>query len=884
MATEKPAQNKYCKSSDLSNEASVESFFVLRLLADLGYEDSEICPKKAVDELTIAKGRKRELYRPDYLLVCKKEPRWIIDAKSVDERIEDWTYQCAGYSLAINRRYKEKPLHFYMLTNGLLTRVYWWDQEDAVLSLRFSDFVDANPKYEALRRLLGADVMRASEQRAEHPKESHLLTRPSIQEVKRAFERCHRIIWESENMGPQGAFVEFAKLLFVKLWEDRRIRDNPILLARIGSNEPLPAQDVRFSTRWIDEQTANTPNPMDALLFRQLVTSLEQEITGRRRKRIFEQNEPLGISPGTVKQVVAQLEHYYLFGIDEDLNGRMFETFLTATMRGKELGQFFTPRSVVKLMVRLAKPLANPGHGGIERVIDACCGTGGFLIEALTEMRRQIWENRALTKTNRDALLEEISNRAIFGIDAGRKPEIARIARINMYLHGDGGSRVYLTDGLCVPPSASGADSVEVQSEVAELKALLAKGLLFDIALTNPPFSMSYSAKVPERKKVLDTYELATYQGQRRNSLRSSVMFIERYWQLLRPGGRLLTVIDDTVLNGPNFAFVRDFIRDRFIIRGIISLHGDAFRQQGSRAKTSILYLIKARNNALEDQPDLFVYESRHIGRDDLPPKTRQSVSELAKQNAEEEIDEIATIFEEYLRGEKGPWLVPSEKISDRLDAKFLRLWSVDSLVPKWRTKGIEYKPLVGLVDVIEEPVKLDPDVPYNFLKVSYGGYAEQGERALGKEISYRKLGTASTGDIVVSNINAVNGAVCVIPHGMKHLLVSSMFTVLRVKPGVKVDPAYLWIVLRSPGIKAEWLSMATGVGRQPIDWTKIQNQKIPLLPYQRQKKIGDICRSVQEYEQKIAQAKEAANGIVDELDLCPASAQDRLERAKPPR
>ena len=48
-------------------------------------------------------------------------------------------------------------------------------------------------------------------------------------------------------MGTQAAFVEFAKLLFVKLWEDRRIRNNPNLLAAIGNNEPLPVKDVFFS-------------------------------------------------------------------------------------------------------------------------------------------------------------------------------------------------------------------------------------------------------------------------------------------------------------------------------------------------------------------------------------------------------------------------------------------------------------------------------------------------------------------------------------------------------------------------------------------------------------------------------------------------------------
>ena len=91
-----------------------------------------------------------------------------------------------------------------------------------------------------------------------------------------------------------------------------------------------------------------------------LWTSLEEEIEAKKRKRIFDATEHLNLSPGTAKRVVQQLEHYYLFGIDEDLNGRMFEAFLTATMRGQDLGQFFTPRSIVKLMTRLAKLHAGP--------------------------------------------------------------------------------------------------------------------------------------------------------------------------------------------------------------------------------------------------------------------------------------------------------------------------------------------------------------------------------------------------------------------------------------------------------------------------------------------------------------------------------------------
>ncbi|MCC7291856.1 MAG: N-6 DNA methylase [Phycisphaerales bacterium] len=878
------ASNKFCRSSDLANEASVESFFVLRLLAEFGYSDAEIKTKRAIQELRIPRGRQKEPYKPDFLLVVAKKPRWLIDAKGTEERVEDFTYQCAGYALQINRKYRDRPCRYYMLTNGLLTRVYQWDQEEAILSLRFGDFVDGNAKFETLRRLLGADAARTGWAAGEPAEGGHLLVRPHMDIVKKAFLRCHRIIWKSEKMSPQAAFVEFAKLLFVKLWEDRRLRDNPAMLELIGKAEPLPASQVRFSTRWIDDQESNDPNPVDALLFRQLVESLEQEITQRRRKRIFEPNERLKLSPGTAKRVVEELQDYYLFGIDEDLNGRMFEAFLAATMRGQALGQYFTPRSVVKMITRLAHLRAARGPKGIERVLDACCGTGGFLIEALTEMRRQVWDNKSLTTKERTALLEEVANEAIYGIDAGRDPMIARIARINMYLHGDGGSRVYMTDALRHPPEPAAQDSPEIKGEVKELAKVLADGLLFDAALTNPPFSMDYSALVPEEKAVLDTFDLRVFAGKQRPSLRSSVMFIERYWDLLKPAGRLLTVIDDGVLGGKNFSYVRDWIREHFIIRGIVSLHGDAFQRSGARAKTSILYLEKRQGDLQETQPAVFVYESRYIGLDDVVQRTRASVAEKARADALKEMDEIEAAFSAYMAGKKGAWLVPASRLTGRLDAKFLRPWSAAELEPKWEAAGASTDVLENLVDPVEDQIRLDPDKTYTFLRISYEGRAECGEQALGKEISYPKVGRAKVGDIVVSNISAVYRAICVIPDGMEDLLVSNEFTVLRLKEGVDADPVYLWSVLRSAAVIAEWMSGSSGVGRHRVEWSLLRAQKIPLLSPSRQRRIGDLYRAAEKHEAESAKIRAEALAGLQQLDLDGEAARDRLARAKPPK
>ena len=872
--------NKYCRATDLTNEASVETFFVNRLLTDLKYRDSEIKTKRAIQELRVPRGRQSELYRPDYLLMTGSSPRWLIDAKATGERIENFTNQCAGYALQINRKYVDRPVRYYMLTNGLLTRVYVWDQEEAVLSLRFGDFANGNTKFQTLRKLLGADVVRVGWPNQAPRIATHPLSRPNMDVVKKAFLRCHQIIWKSEKMGKQAAFVEFAKLLFVKLWEDRRLRDTPALMAMIGKGEPLPAKDVKFSTRWIKEQEKNSPNPVDTLLFGRLVESLEQEIEAKKRKRIFDATEHLQLSPGTVKHVVSELEHYYLFGIDEDLNGRMFETFLTATMRGKELGQFFTPRSIVKLITRMARLNAGPDH--VERVIDACCGTGGFLIEALTEMRRQVWDNQSLTAQQRADLLDEIANQAIFGIDAGRDPNLARIARINMYLHGDGGSRIYMTDALRHPPVASEADTVEIKNDIKQLAQLLASDGLFDACLTNPPFSMDYSTTVPEEKEVLETFTLATYGGGKRRSLRSSVMFIERYWQILRPGGRLLTVIDDSVLGGKNYSAVRDFIRDRFVIRAIISLHGDAFQRAGARAKTSVIYLVK--RDADTSQPAAFVYESRYIGLDDVVPRTRPSVAETKRTQATREITEIAEAFENYLAGQKGPWLVQPDRLNGRLDAKNLLPWSVDQLQQAWEDAGIDSTVLEQLVHLVDEPITLQPDERYEFMRISYAGYAERGEVALGREVSYPKIGRARVGDIVVSNISAVYKAICVVPKGLEHLLTSNEFTVMRLRPNVDADPLYIWSVLRSTAVIAEWLSGASGVGRTRVDWDVLKYQRVPLLSYDQQKAIGDMHRRAAAQIAESRRLTEMAKGALASLDLEAKTALDRLERAKPPK
>lgn len=886
-------ENKYCRKTDLRNEASVESFFVNRLLKDLGYRDQEIRTKESIAELVIsAGGRRKEKFKPDYVIICAGEPRWLLDAKAPDEDIDNWYYQCAGYAHAINSKYKgEKPLRYFAITNGLVFKLFLWDEEGPILTLRFSDFMDGNPKFAALRSDIAPEKARMRWKKAsERRMETIVLEKPSIPQVKRIFRRCHQIIWKTEKMSPQAAFFEFVKVMFVKLWEDRRIHEDETLGPLVRKGKPIPQDSITFSTRWIDSLAGTTENPVDILLFQPLVKALHEGVVRRVKKPIFDDNAKIRLQPGTIRQVVSRMQSFDLFGIDEDLNGRLFETFLSATMRGKALGQFFTPRTIVKLMTKMANPRAARDH--IDKVLDGCCGTAGFLIEIMTEMRRQIRENTSLSDAERKNLWDKISNQSIFGIDAGRDPPIARIARINMYLHGDGGSRIYSTDALDKTVSTQMIEETQAKLELEELRDLLInKEMKFNIVITNPPFAMDYSEALPLEKEVLQHYDLGSYgmedTANRRKSLKSSLMFLERYYDLLLENGRLITVIDDSILSGRKYKYARDFIRDRFIIRAVVSLHGDAFQRAGARAKTSILYLIK-RSERDTSQPNVFMAESIYIGRDDVPSRTPPSKAEEAKDNAEEEIKNVAQAFTDYLNGKKGDWLVPASRIRDRLDVKSC-LPRKENMTEKWTAQGIEVVSLGKIVALVWEPVEPHkrPNELFDLLYITYEGIAEEKpwKRRLGKELSYNQMSRVKPNDIVISNINAVRGAIGIIPNHLNHVVASPEFTILRVRDE-RFNPFYLWNFLRSPEVRARLISRSTGVGRHRIKWEEdLQPLPVPLLSPEKQARISELSKDMIESLRRITRNKKDVESILNEnLDLENEWAIKRLRAAKPPR
>ena len=335
-----------------------------------------------------------------------------------------------------------------------------------------------------------------------------------------------------------------------------------------------------------------------------------------KKKRIIKPNEQLRLETSTIKEVVRYLEHLNLFGIDEELNGRMFEQLLSATIRGKDLGQFFTPRAVVKFMTKMADIQVKNDH--IDNILDAFCGSGGFLVEAMAQTFEMVNKMKSKTDIEKQKIKDDIVGNHLWGIDAdkGELLPISKVARMNMYLHGDGSNRIYwLPDSLDKEIVIETTDE-EMKREAEELEKLIEKGMKFDVVLTNPPFSMKYEKKDKSEKRILEQYEISKNDGQLMASLNSNVLSIERYTDLLKPRGKYLTIIDESVLNTQTARKFRDFIKKHFIIRAVVSLPRNTFVNQDTNVKTSILYLIKKERED-EEQPDIFMAISDNVGHSD---------------------------------------------------------------------------------------------------------------------------------------------------------------------------------------------------------------------------------------------------------------------------
>lgn len=892
------AKNKFCKISDLHNEADVEQNFARRFIESLGYRDDQIRPKDSLEKLSVGLMRGATAkYRPDFAIKIGQVFRWILEAKAPEEPLDKHVAQPKGYCAALNGQHKDKnPVAYYVLSNGHFTRLYKWDVNDPILELKSSDFVDGNHKFQKLCACLVPSVFVQRDFNLPGAA-THTLRKLPLEEVNAAFSWCHQHIYKKDAMSQAAAFQEFVKVVFLKLLSDREIRDQYPHL--VGEKKiEVPESDVWFSLRWINQQHPNVSNPLNTIQFKNLIETLETEIKAGRKKRIFNSDEKINLSPETIKGVVGRLEGIFLFGIDADLNGRLFETFLNATMRGKDLGQFFTPRSIVRLGTKLGRLAVNvplkDGTKHTDMVIDACSGSGGFLIQAMDDMWKKVEQNVSLSDNQKQALKTQIAENHLYGVDLGKEPPLARIARMNMYLHGDGGSSIYQADILDKEIKNLDKDA-ELTAERDELRTMLKPGGVFDVVLTNPPFAKAYERTTDNEARILDGYDIAfTTKGGKRvqkPSLKSSLMFLERYHDLLVTGGRLVTIIDDGILSGDDYRWFRDVIREKFIVRAVVSLPGDAFQRSKARVKTSLLVVEKkAAGTDAAQSSAVFMYPCRYVGLDD---PARQRTLPVDRINRKKAIDEIETVDREYdlfLQGKGSPdYIVSPGKIAVRMDVKSC-LGKTGRSLAAWNKKGVVIKKLGDLVDPVEYAknskdviLTKDSDDDVTYLRVRYDGYAEKGDEITASESEYPRLYRVHKDDIAISGMAAFYGSSGIVTEKLDGCVVSSEYLVLRPRKGI--DPRLVWMLLRSPEVRADMLLLGTGIARTRVKWENVKDIQVPFP----EKNLRDeIIQTIIEAEKAENDAEKkrlsAKKELEDAFGLDNDAARQILQAFKPPK
>lgn len=871
-------KNRFCENSELINEATVEAAFLIPLIWELGYDNKDVSFKESISEIPIGKGSKKVLYRPDFVLKADGIPYVVIDAKSPNENINEWTLQCSSYCLEINKLYDYNPVQYYALTNGMKFQLYQWDKKNCVLELDFGDFIVGNRKYEELEKVISKmHVVQSSKEMLrkidEEDFEFGVIDLANMTEI---FSTLHQMIWRAEKKSPSAAFSELIKIIFIKIDKDKKIH------SQYGKNPKPKYRDMVFSTHWIMSQTENA-NPLNDPLFKNLLEELEKEINDKHKKRIFDVGEKINLSPETIIKIVKALEHIDVYAMEEDVNGRLFESFLDATARGKDIGQFFTPREIVSLMVDLADIHISKSY--VPKVLDACCGSGGFLIASMAKMMEELEKLVGLTNFDKNEISKRIKEESIFGIDAGSEPAMYRIARMNMYLHGDGGSKIYCADSLDKNIGKIGPGSIENDAQLKELRGyLLDDKIKFDIILSNPPFSLQYSREDAEQAEILNQYDMAVDRegGKIYNKLLSSVMFIERYKDLVSENGQILAIIDDSVLSGDSYRYIRDYIRENFIIKAIISLPGDAFKRSMARVKTSIIILRLKKDE--EVQSEVFMYSIKYIGLEKkIAKRIGINISKLDELKYKEKI-QVKEEYLKFLSGQNTQYAVSPNFIENRLDVKYC-INDRGRLKDEWEKGGYEITTLgEELTLQLNREVEVEEDEKYQLLKVTYEGDICEAELKEGDDSSYSKLYKVEQWDILISNMGVGRGAVGIVPSYHSGKYVSNEYTILKAKS--KEEAVFYVNLLRTKEILADILSSTTGMNRGRIKWEIIRGILVPRCKKENPNLIK-LSKEMVSYwkatEKYMFNRKKHAQELVDLYGIDGEASNERWLGFKPP-
>ncbi len=427
-----------------------------------------------------------------------------------------------------------------------------------------------------------------------------------------------KIILDLENLvlanAGVDAFEEVFKLIYAKLYDEAQAKK------RRGQYVEFRASGETHSELY------------------EKINNLFEEAKGR-WPGVFLEGEKIELSPDALAVCISFLQDIKLFNSNLQIIDEAFEYLSTQVAKGAK-GQYFTPRYVIDMCVRMLSPKND------EHMIDTAAGSCGFTVHTTF----YVWGGE-LTSAGPTREQVEYANEYVYGLDFDTRS--IKIAKALNLIAGDGKTNVYRVNSLAsfqwgddarvgLKPRlrrfAKAADTQENAKSYREFD--------FDIVMTNPPFAGDVSDS-----RILHQYELAKqwkgidlealedeqererYADHRfRHAFKESgkwtqnqsrdLLFVERNLQFLKPGGRMAIVLPQGRFNNLSDARVRQFVSEHARILAVVGLHGNTFKPH-TGTKTSVLFVQKWNDDPkagalcprVHDYP-IFFATSEHGGKD----------------------------------------------------------------------------------------------------------------------------------------------------------------------------------------------------------------------------------------------------------------------------
>ena len=364
-------------------------------------------------------------------------------------------------------------------------------------------------------------------------------------------------------------------------------------------------QDERFDVEGVPEFRIGTKDDATVVAgkVKRLFDDVKSDLEGQ---GIFEKDEQITLDDKSIAYVVGELQMYSLIGSDQDAVGDAFEVFAESKLVG-EKGEFFTPREIVKTAVQIIDPRPD------ETICDPACGSGGFLIFALSHVWDRMRESRKWKSLSNERFEEEkrkMARKIIYGID--KEMDLVKITKAYMSIIGDGGSNITQQNSLHAPQDFDG-NAKHLFIKKGNFKK-------FDIILTNPPFGSKQTRVLEPECAQFDLGHKWKHEEEKGAFIKTDKvvktppqeLFIERCLSMLKKGGRLAIILPETYFHAPTKKYIIQYIQTGNNIKAVIDLPHNTFRPH-CNAKTLLLILEKG-----VQQGDIIFGVAQQMGKNHL--------------------------------------------------------------------------------------------------------------------------------------------------------------------------------------------------------------------------------------------------------------------------